>query len=170
MPGTALTGDSRPRRLLAVAEEWVALRWRLGPQSDTARGEGNLRRDANQRTWERVSEPRLLPWRRPSPWERWGLCFCSFALAVAISRQSSQGCAPSEGLLNGHRHAAGLLRVVVEHFYPRHGLQHGPVAARNREESERRETRPSLRSTRQRIGALLPQARFMFWRTPPAEG
>ena len=47
---------------------------------------------------------------------------------------------PVEGLLDGYGDAAGALRVVVEHLRPGDGLQDGPVAARNREECERRES------------------------------
>ena len=44
-----------------------------------------------------------------------------------------------KSLLEGHRHAAGALGVVVQHPSPRDGLQHGPMATRYREESEGRE-------------------------------
>ncbi len=71
------------------------------------------------------------------------------------------GVLPVEGLLDGGRHAAGLLRVVVDHSHPHDGLQHGPVAARNREKSERRaeEAEPAEHATKDR--ERLPPARLM---------
>ena len=140
----------RGRRKEALGREGAPPRWRGGRLLGAARAEvrhgareASGHRRPDQRTEERTRDqgfylgvllrfwngrvfPALLRFRR--------LDFpAEFAGMLTI-----------ESLLDGDRHAASALRVVMQHPGPGDGLQHGPVAARNREESERRENEAEL--------------------------
>lgn len=121
--------------------------------------EGNFQPDPNQGTQRRVGDQGFPPGvvLRPGSGRTSLGLLCLRHLDLPAQ---PAGMLPVESLLDGHRHAAGALRVIVEHFHPGDGLQHGPVTTRNREEGERREKEAEPTEHEKRIGAISPRARF----------